>query len=566
MDAAQTMTNLEQHSPYYRELRNKQMVKSQPLSVMSRTKALDAYWLHRQKQIIDCFRKEINTIAQIAEQNNIKITFTRGATLADDLYPVPEIRPFGDIDALVHIDDIGDFIRICKSLGYSYDQVEGDSEEEALARSIRLIENWNHNHFKELNKKVKTKLFEFNIFLEVHTQLYARIHQARNIDENTLTLTALNATIPHPSSLYQSVYVLQPMDNLLALIAHEAKHFLDAILSSISENGKLTYSYNLLKLIDIDLHFEKYHCDINVLLQKAIDWDLVPECVLILRIMELYVPEKFIGISLMSVYEKHCRGIGFFDFAINLILMNSQFNELVHLDNKQLATYVIQHLKIEKPLVNCYESDTYEGLPMDAVFTIDETADDIPNRFGTHVKVRNWLDPDMRWSCVGVFRRDKTRLWLKLDVQAASLYLEGASENADYLVLYLLNHSPAEDHPFIRKIKVLLCMDVDKSSLNYGKPFIRCQEYDFLDKHEEDIPAADVVHHFKVDGSNYILELGFSLDFIESSVLSNEIIFDIDAYIIDSTPRLSVLSFASNMHYIESQDISSFACLRLIEN
>jgi len=71
MEAEKIILDLEQCSPYYRELRKKHKKNSSLPSRASRKKAFDVWW-HRKEQFIECYRNEINKLAMIAKQNNIK--------------------------------------------------------------------------------------------------------------------------------------------------------------------------------------------------------------------------------------------------------------------------------------------------------------------------------------------------------------------------------------------------------------------------------------------------------------------------------------------------------------
>lgn len=561
-------TGLEQYSSFYasyEKSRAEKHMSSLPATSMSKRAAQAAANLYH-NDLMTCCRREINNLAQMAEQKNIKVVFTRGVLLADDIYPDPMLRPFWDIDILIHESDLHDFVLICKSAGYTFDQLEFDSDEEAIARGVDFAAVWHMHHFPILRKQVKGNLLNIEIALEVHTQIYAKYaHQVQHVDENMLMQDVLNSAVKHAFQLYQSVYILSPMDDLLALIAHAAKHFLHAIMNYVTVNGEETTNYRMRQLVDIDLHFDKYSCDINTLLQKAVSWDLVPECVFILKIMDLYVPGKFINDNIMDIYEKHRRNIGFYDFVIGLLLKSPQFDELIAFDNKRLAEYVISHIEISKPVFKCYTANSYEGLPCDATFTIDETAEDIPNCYNTHYKVNKLADYATRWRCDGAFRRDDTRLWINLNVHANNIYLKGMEPHiyheADCIHVYFINNAPSKGQPFVRKVTILLCMDKDPNSPNHDQPYIRCLEYDFLNKLDIDVTGSDIIYNWQLYENSYKLDLGFALTFIENAILDNRIIFNIDAFANDAHHNRSLLSLASNMHYFENHDISSFACL-----
>ena len=398
----------------------------------------------------------------------------------------------------------------------------------------------------------------------MHTSLYSKYaHQVQNIDANMLAQFALDSSVLHHSPVYSSVHILAPIDDLLSLVVHAAKHFFHGIMDFISVNGQDIYSFNLRQLVDIDLHMMKYLCHVDELLDKAAAWSVVPECIFVLKIMELYSPEQY-TFDIMRVYESHRRKIGFYDLVIDLLLKSPNFPQLVLQSNKQLAEYVMSHLIINEPMYNCYLATCFENLPNGAKFNIDETLTDINNRYKTHFKVNKLEDYATRWRCAGAFRQDDKRLWFKMDVKFNNIYLKGLEphiyHDADRIMIYFINFTPSDGHPYLRKFTIRLCFNIETN-----EPFISCEEYDFANKRSIDVTGLGVACDWRLGEKNYELELGFAWELIENTIVDNKIIFNIDAFVNDQNQNPSLLSLASNMHYFENHDVSSFACLQIAD-
>ena len=519
-----------------------------------------------QKKFIECCRNEINNLASDALENGIKIAFTRGIVLADDLYSDPEERFFGDIDIYINTCDLLEFVKLAKKSGYTFDQIEGDTDEESLHRGLRSIQSWHMHHFPVLKKTVRA-FFKFNILLEVHTQLFPKhFHQVKN-DDLILMQTALENTISHLSPLYKSVYVLNPLDECLTLFVHSAKHFFYDIMTILSCNGEEHNCIDMRHIIDLDLHLKKYKHDLNILINEASKWGIVSECVFMLRMLMRYGLYEFSQENYYDVYLKHKRPIGFVDFSIGILLSDSKFDELVSLTNRELASHIIQHLNIDYPIFECSKSSVSGKISENSIFVIDENNENIFNKSGTHYKVNRFHDFATRWRCEGLITCDYLYLRFKFYVKTNNIYFKGTSPlkygASDSIVLYFFVPNPAEGYPFMRKLNIALCMDKIEEGVT-SQPYVVCNEYDYYKKCEVEVTTPNFICEFQAGDTQYELEIGLSWDFISSCIYDNKILFDINALSCDPSPALSILALASSMHYADVHDITSFACLKFV--
>lgn len=168
------------------------------------------------------FTNELKRILQIFNRKGVATLVLKGASLAENFYPLPELRPYSDIDLLVHKNDLKVVKEILIKSGYSPAEKANEEFNEKYWYSYQFFQN---------DKKV---------LLEIHWNI-AQL-QRYKINIESIWNGAISFKIDETESLMMSIE-----DLIIYQSLHLAYHY---------------YS-RLLWLIDIALIFLKKRDSVN---------------------------------------------------------------------------------------------------------------------------------------------------------------------------------------------------------------------------------------------------------------------------------------------------------------
>lgn len=530
------------------------------------------YLTARQKKFNDIVKREINQLAQVAHAHNIKLVFIKGLILAELLYDKPEERFFFDVDILVKHNDLKSALEICNRLGYSSDSFGND---DMLGKAVEHHLNDTSHHFPKITKFLRHGSAEFEISIEIHTQVYAQyMHQIAAPDNTIVTNSVVDNSVLFSHSEYTNVYKLANYDEFLLLIMHATKDFFDVILTHLCHPVRPSY-FHMKHLIDIDLYFNKYSLDFNVLLKRAIEWNIIPEVTLFLRVIATYNP-NCIPISVVDeAYRLFGRKVGFIASYIHLFLKSFNAYEVLQKSSWELTTYILEKIEITHPLCTSYKRYDYKNLPKESRFSINEFSNNINNAFKTHYKGVHYknnrrLDNCNDWRCDGATRWTDDFMFFHFHIKLDEFHFEDdlphENNEADMLAFYFLNRNSKENSHCITNLEVHLCMETDSNLKSFGIPYIYCREHNPRTDTWAILDSSLYEYDFAIYENSYILDFGISWAWLNTFVFQNELILDIHAKDCDSKPPLyrTELVLADTMHYHGLRDISSFACIKIV--
>ena len=528
----------------------------------------------RQKIFNAVCKDEMNALARVADEANIRIAFMKGLVLAEDLYVSPETRFFRDIDLLVQLHDLKAFLKACKTLEYSFYFMEDD---ETIDKGIEHSIGKKMHHYYEVSKVIYRNGVKIDIRIDVHTHVFSEAFHQIEIPYTAVTKSALSSSILFSGCGFENIYVLNKCNDLLALVLHTVKHFFEGIMRSMKNNEDSVF-FKMRQLLDIDLFIEKYDIDYIALFDRAIEWNAVSELVFMCKIIEMYKPNEFKKVNLNEIYQKHRRLVGFVAYSIDLFIKYNFDNmfELLLLPSWNLAKYIVDRRpKIEYPIISCRKGNDYHG-PQDSCFVIDEYADTIHNRFNTHHKDGRLLNNPNDLHCQGITRWTDEYLFFQIKVESSNkLNLKNSSYKGwtptDSINFYFLKPTAKENQCFVRQIEIPLQVDDNANNASYGKPFIKVVDSEFI--YLDDLKVKytiwneeSFVYNFEVCGNDYVLEIGFKWDMLYDCISNKQIVFDINMVTFDDTPpRRNILAWASTMNYSDFHDITTFGCVKIVD-
>lgn len=519
--------------------------------------------LRKQEVFNQGYQMEMEILSQMAEDAHIRIAFMKGLPLAAELYQPTNQRLFSDMDILVEPKDLRALLQICKQAGYHSEQLD---DFDSIDESIRTyLQDYMH-HFPVIGKNICIGNEHFVMEVEIHTYVYVQPFHQVSVSYRDITRAALDAAVPLLCQELPPVYVLNACDGFLALVLHMTKHLFYDVMTSITGDAKPAY-WNLQQWMDVDLYWEKHRQELafGPLFQRAIEWDIVPELFFTLRLMATYRPDDFAETQLEEFYREYRRPVGFVAAFID-ILRDQTFLDLLSMSSWELARFLIGRMEIDYPILNSYDRFCY--LP-DSRFWIDEYRESIDNHFHTHWKGnRRPTGPD-DFRCRGASRWNNQYFYLLFCVEDDEFVVEDGTPHpcnlVDCMELHFVDFAPEPHHAWMLRLDVHLCIDQDKASPTYGRPFVYLRKFDSAITDWSRCDPTDFTYTFIVDGNNYILELGLGWDMIRTCISAGRLFMDVQICDCDNKPPEyeSSLAWASNLRYCGLYDITSFGCVNL---
>lgn len=197
----------------------------------------------KQKYYNQVYLNEIKEMEIIFKNNDIKVIYLKGITLAYELYDPIQTRIFHDIDVLIDYNDAVQCINNLKNLGY-YSEKEFKNTEE-IKIEIKL-----NNHL-ELFKKLDGKT--------IHLEIHGAILNPPNIFNSYTKEFIDRSTKIKVEDIY--INTLDVNDYFIYLCLHFIKHlpfdYFDKVIMQID------FTFNMQNLHDIVLLIDKNNKSIN---------------------------------------------------------------------------------------------------------------------------------------------------------------------------------------------------------------------------------------------------------------------------------------------------------------
>jgi Uncharacterised nucleotidyltransferase len=187
--------------------------------------ASEAQWQPVRRQVAAknlLFFAELRQVLEKFKDQGIKVIILKGAALTERIYPHMGLRPFGDIDFLIHREDLPLVTEIMISCGYQPYAPELTLDVEDLQTSVNYIKHG-----------------EQAIMLEPHWALGRTYPYAGRLDERGLWERAIKVNIAGMETL-----TLSPEDFLLHLCLHLVQHSPGVWLTSACDIAELLYYYH----------------------------------------------------------------------------------------------------------------------------------------------------------------------------------------------------------------------------------------------------------------------------------------------------------------------------------
>ena len=309
------------------------------------------YYMLLQEKMGQIMREEVQKLAKLTQQQNIKVILLKGILLADKYYPNEKLRMTEDLDLFVSIEDLSKFMMICKNEGYKfYDGGEITIQRIEKYKTMSEIEKYHHIDpivkpfkFSVLSVDVHISFFLFHWFGE-KCQYISRDFYKRSI--------ALQGQV------YKNLFGLELHD----LLIYQQMHFIQHLYKNIWEGFCTGFFYvqkkvNLLFELAIIISQESnniswdYYCKLCLKYEIAIEVAIVLEY--INQIFGSIVPKNVI--SNLIVYSNHYHKPLFYDYVCRYDF-NKKFQELLIRDATEQVKELVQNVFLKKEKHSCASS------------------------------------------------------------------------------------------------------------------------------------------------------------------------------------------------------------------
>lgn len=306
------------------------------------------YYMHLQERMDQIMREEIQKLAQLVQQQNIKVILLKGILLADKYYPDEKQRMTGDIDLFLSIEDLTKFMMICRSEGYKF-QDGGEITTQRINEYIDMPEVEKYHHIDPIVKSFKFS----DLSIDVHLSFFL-VHWFGEKCQ-LITKDFYDRSIKLQGNVYNNLFGLELHDLLIYQQMHFIQHFYKNIWEGfctgcfyIQKKVNLLFELAVIILQENKSISWDYYCDLCLKYEIAIEMAIVLEY--INQIFGCVVPTSIIQCLIVNsnCYQK----LLFYDYVCRYDL-NKKFQELLIRDETAHVQELVRDMFSLKEKYNC---------------------------------------------------------------------------------------------------------------------------------------------------------------------------------------------------------------------
>lgn len=177
-------------------------------------------------------RRELSNIIGATSKAGIPVIALKGVLLAETLYDNPGLRAIGDLDLLVHFEDLAPMIELLQGLGWQPRPYQDDRATINITERHTLAAEWQPGEWSFIHPK--------GYMVDLHWHLIPApwLRKSYKLSMQAFWQSAIPVALPE----FPGVLELTPVHTLIYLCLHLAQHGLQS----------------LKHLLDIDLFIRKY--------------------------------------------------------------------------------------------------------------------------------------------------------------------------------------------------------------------------------------------------------------------------------------------------------------------